>query len=385
MAWVIGIVVLPLAYALIIFSRGTAVSTLQLVSLAVVPPLQQSLISDTWTNDVKNYIGDGPFVMIEHVPQDHMLFAPNPHYWGGAPKIGLNYRIITDGNAAFAAYRNGEIDIDVPPRSAVANIKQDPTMSKEFVVNPSLTVWWLLYEIKHPPLNNVSFRSALSQAFNRDAFIKDQFKGLGVPATYLIPKGMPGYDPAGGSQDAFDLTKAKASLQASGVNPATVNLKLLLTNNPVTVQYATYIAAMIQQNLGIKIQVTPEEAKARVAAQKAHNFDMVWTGWGADYPDPQDWFDIFITGGGNNNGEYANAAYDALVKKADLETNPTQRASTYSQAAASLYASPPALIMYQDVNFGLVKSYVQNMTYTGQDETPALGDYFYKNVTIAPH
>ncbi|MCL4509317.1 MAG: peptide ABC transporter substrate-binding protein [Chloroflexi bacterium] len=356
---------------------------LDLVSLAVVPPLRQDLVKQGWVDNVKNYIGNGPFVMLEHVPQDHMLFAPNPNYWGGAPKIGLDYRIITDTNAAFAAYQNGELEIIVPPRANVPNIKQDPTLSKEFQVNPALTIYWLLYEMKHKPLDNQKFRQALSQAFDRESFIKDQFKGLGFPATYFIPKGMPGFDPNGGAEYAFNIGKAKASLQASGVNPASLSLKLLLTNNPVVVQYAQYIQAMIKKNIGVNIQPAPQEAKARVAAQKKHDFDLVWTGWGADYPDPQDWFDIYLTGGGNNNGEYSNKQYDDLVKKADVEGDPKKRADLYSQAAKILYADQPALIMYQDVNFGLVKSYVHNLVPTAQDEI--LGDYFYKNVTIASH
>ncbi|MCL4541979.1 MAG: peptide ABC transporter substrate-binding protein [Chloroflexi bacterium] len=356
-----------------------------LISLVVVPPLQQDLVKPGWTDNVKDYIGNGAFVMIEHVPQDHILFAPNPHYWGGAPKIGLDYRIITDGNAAFAAYRNSELDIVVPPRADVPNIKQDPTLAKEFVLSPSLTVWWLLYEMKHKPLVNQKLRWALSQAFDRESFIKDQFKGLGIPATYFIPKGMPGYDPNGGAEFAFNVQKAKANLAASGVNPSGLTLKLLITNNPVVVQYAQYIQAMVKNNIGVNIQPTPQEPKARVAAQKKHDFDLVWTGWGADYPDPQDWFDIYVTGGGNNNGEYSNKQYDELVKKADVEGDPKKRADLYSQAAKILYNDQPALIMYQDVNYGLVKPYVQNLTLTAQDETPCIGDYFYKKVTLAKH
>ncbi|MGI8552269.1 MAG: type II secretion system F family protein [Dehalococcoidia bacterium] len=39
MAWVIGIVILPLIYAFIVLSKGTAISTLQFISLAIVPIL----------------------------------------------------------------------------------------------------------------------------------------------------------------------------------------------------------------------------------------------------------------------------------------------------------------------------------------------------------
>jgi oligopeptide transport system substrate-binding protein len=358
---------------------------LDLVSLAVVPPVRQDLVKDGWTNDVKNYVGNGPFVLLEHHPQDQLLFAPNPNYYGGPPKVGLQYRIITDGNAAYAAYRNDELDIVVPPRPVTPSIKADPTLSKQFVVNPALSIFWMYLEVKKPPLNNVKLRQALSQAFDRDSFIRDQFKGLGAPATFVIPKGMPGYDPQGGAEYAFDLTKAKASLQASGVDPASVNLKILYTNNPVTTGYASYIQAMMKKNLGVNLQPNPVESKARVAAQKAHNFDLVWSGWNADYPDPQDWFDLFRTGDGNNNGEYSNPQYDALIKQADAEMDATKRADLYKQAAAILYADQPVLIMYQDVLFGLVKPWVQGIVYTAQDEAPAIGDYFYKSITLASH
>lgn len=359
---------------------------LDLVSLAVVPPLRQDLVKSGWSEDVKNYIGNGPFVLIQHSPQDQMVFAPNPNYYGGAPKIGMQWRMITDANAAYAAYRNDELDIDSPPRADTPAIKADSTLSKEFVVNPALTVYWMVYEVKHPPLDNVKFRQALSQAFDRDSFVKDQFKGLGVPATFIIPKGMPGYDASGGAEYAFNLTKAKASLAASGVNPATVNLKITYTNNPVTTGYASYIQAMMKKNLGVNLQPNPTEAKARIAAQKNHTFDLVWSGWGADYPDPQDWFDLFRTTDGNNNGEYSNPKFDALIKQADVEGDATKRADLYKQAAAILYTDQPNLIMYQDVLFALVKPWVQNMTYTAQDDaSQVIGDYFYKGVTLAKH
>ena len=37
----------------------------------------------------------------------------------------------------------------------------------------------------------------------------------------------------------------------------------------------------------------------------------------ADYPDEQDWFDIFLTGGGSQFSKYSNPTYDSLVHKGD--------------------------------------------------------------------
>ena len=358
---------------------------LDLVSLANVPPLRADLVSGSnWTADLTKYIGNGPFVMIEHQPQDHITFAPNPNYWGGAPKIGLRYRIITDPNAAFAAYRNGELDINIPPAANVANIKQDPQLSKELSTTPQLGVIWLQYEVKHPPLDNVKFRQALSEAFDRAAYVSDQLKGLGTAATYFIPQGMPGYDANQGQAYKYDPATAKTTFQASGVDAAAASkLKILFTDNALNNQRMSFLSATIKKNLGVTLQLQPQEAKARVAAQKQHNFDLVLTGWFADYPDPQDWYDIWRTGDGNNQGEYSNKQYDQLVKQADGETDASKRLDLYNQAAKLMLDDQPALMMYQSLGVQLVKPYVQGFQPTAQDELP--GDYFYKSVSLGQH
>lgn len=357
---------------------------LDLVSLSNVAPLRQDLVGENWTSDLKKYVGNGAFAMIEHRPQDHMLFAPNPNYWGGPPKIGLYYYMVTDNNADYAAYRNGERDINVPPQNDVPSIKSDPQLSKEFTTAPTLLSIYMIYEMKHPPLDNQKFRYALSMAFDRESYVKDQLKGLGIPATYFIPKGMPGFIADAGSAYTFDAAKAKQMFQDSGVSVAAANkLSILFSDTPVNNQHYSYVQAMWKKYLGVQISLRPQEPKARVAAQKAHNFDLVVSGWSADYPDPQDWYDLFRTGDGNNNGEYSNKQFDALIKQADSEQDATKRLDLYAQADKILMTDQPSLFMYQATNFALVKPYVQHFTWTAQDEFP--GDYFYKSITLASH
>ena len=55
------------------------------------------------------------------------------------------------------------------------------------------------------------------------------------------------------------------------------------------------------------------------------NYSIARHGWVADYNDPMTFIDMFMTGGGNNDAQYENPAYDALVKAAKAEQDTSKR------------------------------------------------------------
>src|SRR5207244_2608882 len=98
---------------------------------------------------------------------------------------------------------------------------------------------------------------------------------------------------------------------------------------------------------------------------RVHKGDYViayQSGWSADYPDGQDWYDIFTTGNGTQFSKYSNPAYDALVKKGDSATSQSQRDGYYKQAAQILLTDAPMIITFQGENFFLAKPYLTGLT-----------------------
>jgi len=83
---------------------------LSLMALWPVYPVREDVITahgTTWT-EAGTYLGNGPWKLTEWVHQDHFTFEPNTNYWGTKPKLTkITYKIITDQNAAWAAYLNG--------------------------------------------------------------------------------------------------------------------------------------------------------------------------------------------------------------------------------------------------------------------------------------
>jgi len=92
---------------------------------------------------------------------------------------------------------------------------------------------------------------------------------------------------------------------------------------------------------------------------------MFTQGWGADYPDPQNFLDIlFHSGTKDNIGEYSNAEVDALLEKAGVEQDPSTRINLYQQAEQIIVNDAACLPIFFDVSYTLVKPYVKDLPLT---------------------
>jgi len=326
--------------------------------------------------------------MTEWVHQDHMTFVPNPFWHGPAPTLQkMTFLMQTDLSAAYAAYINGETDLVQVPDPVVNTVRNDAQLTSESRQVSELITFWLQYNTGRAPLTNPYVRKALARAVDRDAFIRDISQGIGVPFTSIIPPGMPGYQAELGNDISFDPVAARELLAAGGYPDPSQFPKINFTfaSNTGNQRRAEFIQAQLKQNLGIDITLNSMETKAYQEAFKAKNFDMAFSGWGADYPDPQNWFQTnFGCTGGNNKSGYCNPNFDQLVARADTSTDMAERLNLYSQAQTMLINDMPVGPIFVRGRLYLVKPHVQGLTPTAQDYSYA-GDMFYDQVSIAPH
>ncbi|MCH8205906.1 MAG: peptide ABC transporter substrate-binding protein, partial [Chloroflexi bacterium] len=89
-------------------------------------------------------------------------------------------------------------------------------------------------------------------------------------------------------------------------------------------------------------------------------------GWEADYPDPQDFLDIlFHSESSINHGGYSNAALDAVLEEARIESDVARRVALYRQAEEMIVADAAWVpLWYQGERHVLIKSHVQNYRIT---------------------
>jgi ABC-type oligopeptide transport system substrate-binding subunit len=89
---------------------------------------------------------------------------------------------------------------------------------------------------------------------------------------------------------------------------------------------------------------------------------MFRLGWGADYPDPDNFLALFTKDSGNNHSRWANARYDALIAEASSEPDPKRRLAMYREAQRLLTEEDvPIIPLFTHVQNMLVKPWVRGL------------------------
>jgi oligopeptide transport system substrate-binding protein len=355
---------------------------LQLMAMWPTWPTREDIITQygsQWT-EPPHYIGNGPFVLTEWVHQDHMTFQANENYWGKKPKLeGIEYKMITDANAELAAYKNNELDMARVPTGTEKTIMADTVLNAQTIRYFDLTTFAFQFNVNKEPFTNKTLRKAIATAIDRVSFIDNVRRGIGKAATSWIPPGMPGYDANLGSEYQFDATKAKELLTEAGYpNGAGLPaIKFSYANTASNNIIAQFLQGQMKDNLNITITLDPMESSALTAFVNSEQHQWAWFGWGADYPDPENWLPgVFGTGAGNNHTGYSSAAFDALCNEAALELDNTKRLEKYAEAQTLLIDDLPIVPMFFRERYWLVKPSVKGLITTGLDHT-CPGDLFY--------
>ena len=360
--------------------------------LAAMPasaPVRQDMVKkggDKWSASTETLITNGPFEVGEMVRNDHITVVPNPNYWGHRSKLKtISFHVVNDGAAALRKYKSGELDvISVQPVQA-APVAGDSSFKNELVKTPDLTVFWMVFRVNASPTNNQKLRLAIAQAIDRDAFVAQIFEGQGLPAYTFIPKGMNGYSPNLTAQK-FDVAQARASLAASGMSASQLSaLKFSYDqSSDFGKATATFVHDQLKTNLGIDITLQALDRNTLGANLGVGDFQIAGPrGWSADYPDPADWYDIFLTTNSNNLSFYQNQQYDNFVRVARTDVQPGRRDQEYQQAQQMLAGDAPVAFLAQTVNWHLVRQYVRGITTSPVDEWP--GALNPTEISIAPH
>jgi len=374
------------------------------VTLWVASPIRQDIVetaaggtfpsSDTtkpeiWAQKAETIIGNGPYKISEIVSKDHATLVPNPNYWGGAPHLQKIVEwFIEDANTFFAKYQTGDLDAINVPIADVTVVRGDPVLSKQAKVYPKLSTFWMTFNTQKSPFDNPDVRMAFAKSIDRDKLNKQVQHDIQQSILSFIPKGMAGYDNSNNAQ-SFDVAAAKALLQKAGVTAEQLShFKLLTRNTTRSKTLNQFIVDQWNTNLGLNMQLDVVDSKTVTSYIRKGQFDIYGPdGWGADYPDQQDWFDIFFKGSCHslNWGCVDLPGYDDLVKKADGELDQSQRNADYKKAQDQLINSAAVAFIYQDYEYNLIKPYVGGLTITAGDDQSLPGNFFWHDAYITQH
>jgi oligopeptide transport system substrate-binding protein len=361
------------------------------VWLAALPagaPIRKDVVQqngDKWSTSPATFVTNGPFKVTEMVTGDHITVEPNPDYWGARPALKkIEFEIVNDGAAALEKYRNGDLDeMAVEPAQAQA-VSSDSGLSRQLVKTPDLTTFWIVFRVNSPPLNNLKVRQAIAQAIDRNAFVRQVFSGEAMPAQSFIPYGMQGYS-SNLTAQRFDVAQARASLAASGLSARQISLTFAFDqSSDFAKATASFVHDQLKTNLGLEINLQPLDPNTLASRVGSGQFQMTGPrGWTADYADPSDWYDQFLTSSSNDIAFWQNPQYDNFVSVARTDVQAGRREQEYLQAQSMLVDQAPVAFLAQTVSWYLVQPYVRGLTKSPLDEWPGALDP--GSLSIAPH
>ncbi len=327
-------------------------------------PVPQSVAEeygDAWV-EAENIVSNGPFKMVEWNHDQSIVLEQNEHYYGEKPTITrAEYTIFPDDSTQeYISFENDELDFAWPSAADLERIASDSDAMANIHRFAQSNCRMVTCDTKTAPTDNADFRRALYAALDRDVIATTILKGTAEPALNVIPGDIPGNNPEATNPVGEDA--AKAALEASGIDPSTIELEYSYRVTNEIKLVAEYIEQRWPEVLGIKVKLNPIDAAAYsdyVSSRGDQPFHTKYGTWGSDFADPSNWHNQnFISASDHYYLSWKNEEYDALCAEAVSETDPEKRAELYRQAEVLLVEDAAYIPVYRGVASVAVKPWL---------------------------
>ena len=184
------------------------------------------------------------------------------------------------------------------------------------------------------------------------------------PLTSWIPRGMFGYEPNIGL--GFDSKKANALLDQAGFKDRSKfpRIELSFNTNEDHQRIAENVQEQLKRNLGITVELQNVEWKVYLSRVSTDPPTLFRHGWGADFPDPDNFFALMTGYSENNHTRWKNPTFDDLVLKGSGELDQKKRQAIYAKVQKILVEEDvPVIPIYSKVEATVVSDRVENFPF----------------------
>ncbi|MCR4598957.1 MAG: peptide ABC transporter substrate-binding protein [Acetatifactor sp.] len=291
-------------------------------------------------------ISNGPFYIDSWEHDNLLVFKKNPYYWNKDNiKIDqVNVYVIPNQATQVNLFLNGELDV-----VDFAYQRQSAIEGAGFttqVYNNGRTAY-LNYNESNAFLKNKHVRQAISAAIDRDAIVNGVLH-VGSVADGLIPIGLAGdgkktfREIVGNNLPySYNIDKAK-ELLAQGLtelglsDPSDISITILASNTDEFIAVSGAIQQLLQENLGIKVEVETTDGSALRTRRNAYEYDVVLQSWGADWDDATNFLGGYEHDANANPAVFINEEFNDTYHQATYSTDLTERIKLLGKAEAIL-------------------------------------------------
>ena len=307
-----------------------------------------------------SFVGNGPFVLAEWLPNQYVEARRNELYWdaGSVFLEGVKFFAIDEPNAEERAFQSGQLHLtdSLPPTRYKA---YEDERSPFLHVDPYLGTYYILPNVREGVLADAKVRRALALATDRVA-IAEQLLGAGQRAAGgFVPDNMPGY-----SADIpveYDPHSARALLADAGFpgGKGFPGLEYLFNSSESHRKIAEALQGMWREELNIEVTLVNQEWRTYQQRRASGDFELARAVWIGDYLEPSTFLNLWLSDSGNNWTGWRNSSYDTLIETARETADPAQRMRRYALAERFLIAEQVIIPLYHYVTVYLKDPAVQ--------------------------
>jgi oligopeptide transport system substrate-binding protein len=343
---------------------------------------------------VSNPVGTGAYRVAEWVRGSRILLEADPEYRGFVwdfkagsdpedqaivlamlgkhmPQIGkIDIRVMVEDQSRWLAFVGDQVDIlelqgPLAPK-ALANGKLRAELAQKGVhlsriVDPEISYNYL--NLRDPVVGGfskekIALRRAILMAHDTQEEIKLIWNGEAIALQYPIPPGIVGYDPDYRGALQYNPKLANALLDKFGYKKGADGYRTLPDGQPLLITYSARADSNGKQqaetwkksleSIGIRMNDALAPFSDLLKAEKQCKLQMRNSPWIADYPDGDNFMQLFYgpNTGQNNNGCAAIPEYDVRYAASQKLPDGPERDKLYHEMARVMEVNGAMLIGY---------------------------------------
>ncbi|MCJ7489729.1 MAG: ABC transporter substrate-binding protein, partial [Thermoplasmata archaeon] len=251
-------------------------------------------------------IGTGPWYYADGVTSSYRIMQKFDDYWGvdfttpyGMPTFPkvvdtLFYKIYTSIDTAILALQAGQVDYIAwaVTSGRVPALQSDPNIELEYMSDAGY--FYLAFNMKKEPMNNISFRKAVSHLIDKDQLVDVYMGGFGKVGSAAVSPFFDEWHNPTVMTYAFDIDAANVLLDDAGyldinddgwrdMPDGTLMEKITLLTppadyDPIRIRAGQMIATNMRA-AGINVEAKPIDFNTLVAKLVAFDYQMLIIGW----------------------------------------------------------------------------------------------------------
>lgn len=302
-------------------------------------------------------IGTGPYKLVEWKQGEYAKLEANLDYFEGEPKTKyVTMKVIPEPAQRTIALETGEIDVayDISAND-LAKIEENEDL--KLLEAPSLSSWFLQFNIKHKYFDNPKVRQAIRYAIDYQDIVDNILYGSGKIAGSIIPPVSFGYQDV----DVIEYNKEKAKeLLTEAGYPDGFDATLYVNDNQVRKEICQVIQSQLKE-IGINVEVKVLEFATFIDKANQGEPDMGFYGWTTSTADADyTYYPLLHSsqhGAPGNRSFIANDEIDKYIENARVSADKNVRMENYKNLEnVLLELSPIAPLFYTNLNVGVSKN-----------------------------